>query len=881
MAAHGGHNFQGANIDGNAKVHFGDNHYAQPGPAEEPPAPLSTVPFRRDPNYVQREPLAEELDRKLSVPGAAVALVGLGGVGKSQLAIEHTYRVRDASKSTWVLWIHSSNAARFEQSVRNNLDDLKVPGRKDPQADIFQLFRGWLQDEQKGKWLLVLDNADDADFFLRKPSQTNKADSSDTTRRSGRGYLDYLPSSDHGAILVTSRNEASALQIVEERNIVSVQPMKEEEAVALLANKLTDQKGDLEQLEELAHSLDYVPLALAQAAAYIKQKAPRCSVRKYVRMLNKSDKSKKSLLNLNDGNLRRDQEAKNSIILTWQISFEHIASKRQSAADLLALMSFFDRQSIPEDVLRYGNQDEEEDVSYDDDTAEENWHSSDDNDATDWTSDATDDSDTTDESFDALSQEWDSDIQTLRDFSFISVIENGSNFTMHDLVRFSLHKWLETHASLDRWKSAFIKKMAKAFPRPDLNSGNWTECERLFPHASIAIDMEVANEEAIIFQGTLLHKSGWYALLKGRYANAQRMMERSLECRMNVLGEKHTQTLTSMANLAAIYREQGQLGKAEELCVRTLKTRRNILGESDPDTLLSEDDLVLIYADQEKWDEAKELSSRLLHKSREMLGENHPLTLGTIGNMAWIYHKQGLLEEAERLGVEFLNRNTKTFGRENLQTVESMMCLAAIRRAQKHWEDALRLANEALAIRRRLLGEAHPSTVSSMNEIASTYWAQGRVEEVKELISRILEMRKTVLGETHPDTLSSKANLVLFNLRSGHMKEAERLGQETLETSKHVLGEGHRITLAAMGNLAEVFRAQRKNDAVVDLLAACVAKSTETLGADHPDTTRRLRQLQEWRAETRMSEEGQRDGDVRPTHRRRISRFISSLLRRR
>ena len=731
--------------------------------------------------------------------------------------------------------------------MRDNLEDLKVPGRKDPQADIFQLFRGWLQDEQKGKWLLVLDNVDDADFLLQQPSQANNADSSESTRRSGRGYLDYLPSSDHGAILVTSRNESSALQIVDHGDVINVQPMSEEEALALLSNRLTDEQGDQEQLLELAQSLSCVPLALAQAAAYIRRKAPRYSVREYIQLLKQNDQSKQSLLNVNGANLRRDREANNSIILTWQISFDHIRSTRQSAADLLALMSFFDRQSIPEDVLRYGDQVQRH---------------------------------TTTESFNALSQEWDSDIQTLRDFSFISVIGDGMSFTMHDLVRFSLHKWLETRGSLDQWRSGFIKKMAKAFPRFDPDSSNWAECERLFPHASMAIDMELVDEEATSFQGFLLYKSGWYALMKGRYADAQIMMARSLECRTNVLGETQPHTLASMADLAALYRVQGQLGKAEELCVRTLKTRRNILGESDPYTLSSEGDLVLIYVAQEKWDEAKELSSRLLHTSREVLGEN-PLTLWTMGNMAWIYLRQGLLEDAERLGVESLDRNTKTFGRENMRTVDSMVCLAAIRRDQKRYEDALRLANEALVIRRRFLGEAHPLTISSMDSIASTYWDQGRLEEAGKLESKVLEMRKKVLGETHPETLKSEAKLVLLYLESGHVEEAGCLGQEALETSKDVLGEGHRITLGIMNILAEVFRAQRKNDAAVDLLAACIAKSTETLGADHPETIRRLQQLREWRAETRMSEEGQRDGDVRPIRRRRISRFIGSLLRRR
>src|SRR6202034_1601882 len=95
-------------------------------------------------------------------------------------------------------------------------------------------------------------------------------------------------------------------------------------------------------------------LAIVQAAAYIFQRAPRCSVRQYIEQFQRNDKGKTTLLNHEGGHLRRDREAKNSIIITWQISFDHIRQTRPSAADLLSLMSFFDRQGIPEALLRNG-----------------------------------------------------------------------------------------------------------------------------------------------------------------------------------------------------------------------------------------------------------------------------------------------------------------------------------------------------------------------------------------------------------------------------------------------------------------------------------------------------------------------------------------------
>ncbi|KAI2479374.1 hypothetical protein Ptr902_09585 [Pyrenophora tritici-repentis] len=127
--------------------------------------------------------------------------------------------------------------------------------------------------------------------------------------------------------------------------------MDKAEGIALFTKKLGPQ-GDNSDVTELAAALEYMPLAIVQAAAYILQRAPRCSVGKYLDEYRQSERKQTSLLDHNEGQFRRDREARNSILVTWQISFEYIQQTRSSAADLLSLMSFFDRQGIPEDLLR-------------------------------------------------------------------------------------------------------------------------------------------------------------------------------------------------------------------------------------------------------------------------------------------------------------------------------------------------------------------------------------------------------------------------------------------------------------------------------------------------------------------------------------------------
>jgi hypothetical protein len=145
-----------------------------------------------------------------------------------------------------------------------------------------------------------------------------------------------------------------ALTLVENCDIISVDPMDKAQALALFKKKMGIQgvKEDDKDVPELAAALEYMPLAIVQAAAYISHRAPRCSAAKYLEEFKKSERKRSSLLNHDGSQLRRDWEAKNSIIVTWQISFEYIQQTRSSAADLLSLMSFFDRQGIPEDLLR-------------------------------------------------------------------------------------------------------------------------------------------------------------------------------------------------------------------------------------------------------------------------------------------------------------------------------------------------------------------------------------------------------------------------------------------------------------------------------------------------------------------------------------------------
>jgi hypothetical protein len=132
----------------------------------------------------------------------------------------------------------------------------------------------WLRDKRNGNWLLVLDNVDDASFLFATPDVN---DESGSNKRAFRNRMAYLPPCAHGSILITSRSRAATARLTDECDVITVNPMEEATALALLGKKL-GQSGVTEEMRKLVTALDHMPLALAQAGAYIKQRGSRYSV---------------------------------------------------------------------------------------------------------------------------------------------------------------------------------------------------------------------------------------------------------------------------------------------------------------------------------------------------------------------------------------------------------------------------------------------------------------------------------------------------------------------------------------------------------------------------------------------------------------------------
>ncbi|KAK3360388.1 hypothetical protein B0T25DRAFT_129221 [Lasiosphaeria hispida] len=809
---------------GSIKTEF----YLSPEQPETPPEPFATIPFSRDPDFVNRGDILDRIDRRCSEPAARVALVGIGGVGKSQLVIEFAHRIAAGQPDTWVFWVHAGTQARVEEGFRTIADAIKLPGRNQPKVDIPQLVYSWLSNERNGRWIMILDSADDGDVFCNANSAPGPT-SGDTRDR--RSLATYLPQSRNGSIIVTTRNNGLAVRLTGRRqNMIEVGPMAQVDALTLLERKLGS-LPDTTVATDLVQALDLVPLAISQAAAYIQARAPRSSPEKYLAEFRDSERKRSRLLGYDGGDLRRDGGASNAILTTWAISFDHIHSKRQSAADLLSLMSFFDRQGIPGWALKPSRAAEDTTQARCPDEAGE--QEPDDGSTTDSNNSTNDD----------IDSGFEDDVAMLRDYCLITVDEEGGEFEMHGLVQLSTRKWLEATGKQETFKQQCIKQMAVSFPTGKYE--NWATCRSLFAHAQVALGYR-PSEETVETWATLLYNGGWYAWLQGRYDIAHQMAGKSRKAREKRLGKEDVVTLNSMSLLALIRKDQGRWEEAEKLEVQVMETSKTKLGADHPDTLTSMANLASTFWNQGRWGEAEKLFVQVMETRKTKLGADHPNTLTSMANLASTFWNQGRWGEAEKLFVQVMETSKTKLGADHPDTLTSMANLASTYRNQGRWEEAEKLEVQVMETSKTKLGADHPNTLTSMANLASTFWNQGRWGEAEKLEVQVMETSKTKLGADHPDTLTSMANLASTYRNQGRWEEAEKLFVQVMETRKTKLGANHPNTLTSMANLAFTWKGQGRRVDALTLMEDCAQARRRVLGEEHPHTLSSLAAVARW-----------------------------------
>lgn len=702
------------------------------------------MPYIRNDDFVGRTKILQELQQqhgfdKLSVPvkpGHRVYLYGLGGVGcvsysnhallvlincsKTQIALAYTHWLQDSNPDISMYWVNASNAEQFRRSFLGIAQKCQIPDHDKPEADILALIKHWLEDEQRGSWLMVIDNADDMTMFFQ-PSES--ATSSGMTTTTQQGLASYLPNTAKGVILITTRNKKLGVKLTRGKGHcdVEVDRMQDDEAQALLRQKLPEQDYTLEQLLALASRLEYLPLALVQAAAFMK--AQTMSISRYLDQLNRDDKH---LVRLLSQSFEPDEPSTSTPIAvteTLVITFEMIEVQHAFAGELLSVMSLFDREGIPEKfLLDYQRRNVAHPITSDSSVADINFECA---------------------------------LGTLKAFSLMSEARAGT-LSMPRLVQLVTRNWLKRKQKLSFYATQSLLIVSDNYPEGTFE--NRTTCTAYLPHATTVLSYKDIREDKLVRKSVanLLHRTAEHLSHEGKYRDSEELLEEAIEIRMEVLGDEHHQILESRGNLVLHQWQLGAYEEAKKLAILLVEAMRRVFGEEERLTLTAMNILASIHHSQGNFEEARRLFERIMQTQKRLYGYEYHDTLVTGNNLATVYRDLNLVDESQRLYLSVVAGRKRVSGPKHPMTLLSMSNLASTYCDQKRLDKGEEIIKETRKMQEDLLGEKHPHTLRTASNLAKIWYESGRRQEAVEQMEDCIEGRREALGREHSVTLAAE-----------------------------------------------------------------------------------------------------------------------------
>ena len=668
-------------------------------------------------------------------------------------------------------------------------------------------------------WVLVLDNADDLGLFGvgRHSAEQSKLGA-------------FVPRGPAGTVLWTSRDERISGTLVGAQRAINVSRMTSAEAITLFET-VGNRKMGVDEEDDIAlllAELDWLPLAISQAAAYTRR--TRTGIKTYLSKLQQGKRRWKALKE-SEFDRHRREHVSNSILETWRISIEHIRRENEMAYRILHILAFTDNQNIPKALIKcaatYGNEVGEAQT----DSAIRDLDSPSDNDDDD--------------------EEIIGAITRLREFSFLSVraSSGGSQaYEMHKLVQEATRYGLSRPEKQDM--EAYFSKLAlqvvsELFPVPERNS--WSECEKYVVHAQRVSEWDHLRREEKDAPA-LLWRVADYLYHRGRWREKEAVDDKVYMLCKKALGDRHRDTLLSMGNLATTYFELGRYDIAEARQIQVVTLRREILGDKDPHTFNGMSDLVTTYIRLGQCDKAEALNLEVLALRREVLGGKHPDTLHSMGELVVILYTLERYDEAEAMIVEIVALRRDVLGDNHPDTIRGVSDLASILYRLGRYNEAESMIIEVLALRREILGEKHPDTVYSIGELAIMNLERGRYDEAETLQAEVLALRREILGDKHPDTLDAMHQFSVIWHKLGRYNEAETMQVKVLAQWRETLGDNHPGTVLSMHCLAIIWYDQGRRGDALALMQNCLEICRHALQPGHPYTLSSQRHIESWQA---------------------------------
>jgi tetratricopeptide (TPR) repeat protein/transcriptional regulator with XRE-family HTH domain len=721
--------------------------------------PPWNVPHLRNLYFTGRESTLIYLHETLNARGTGslihnTAISGLGGVGKTQCAVEYIYRY--GSEYRAVLWVQADSQKSLVSDFVKLAGLLNLPEKDE--ADHTQVpiaVKLWLQTHSH--WLLILDNADDLEMVY-----------------------EFLPMLGEGHILLTTRSQATGPSI----KGIELEKMGREEGILFLLRraKLIDEAATLEdaslndrrEAEAISQLLDGLPLALDQAAAYIEEN--RCSLSDYLNLYRLRGAA---LLKRRGAFGKRDYP--NSVATTWSLSFERIQQSGTPAPDLLRLCTFLHPDAIPEAMLMAGSAEltpllqpiGEDPLLLND----------------------------------AISE--------LRKYSLIRRNPETKTLTIHRLMQTILKDIMDKETQL-AWAERAVRMTERAFPNPKV-AETWPLCQLYLPHAQTCSELVECWEMIFPAAARLLRSTGVYLYERGQYPEAEQLLLRTLAMRERTLEGNHADLAESLTDLGILCYIQSKFDQAELLLQRALSISEQAPDLNQARRAESLTGLAWVYKTQGKFELAEPLLQRALAIHEQQVDLNPVDVAESLNELGVLYSDQGKFELAEQFYRRALTILERVLDPQHPFIAGSLNNLAVYYRKQGKFDQAEPLFQQALTLLEQVKGPDHPDVATSLNNLARMYFNQGELEQAEPLFQRALAIREHAFGPAHPKVATSLHGLAKLSRAQGNYSEAERLYQRALAIRQQSLGPRHPEVSITLQDYASLLRDMGRGDEAIQM----------------------------------------------------------------
>jgi tetratricopeptide (TPR) repeat protein len=761
-------------------------------PTTLPYVPLGELLKGRDDDMQKLQQQLGPIPQNAVTPSTAVALIGMGGVGKTRLAIEHAWR--NAARHSAVLFAPASTPEALNRTLAGLAAVLDLP-EKDATEEAVQrqAVIHWLGSHPG--WLLILDGID-----AKAAAQAAEA---------------LLPQISGGQVLFTTRLSKWSAAVQR----LPLEVLSTEAAAALLLERTAsgrrEEPGDPAMARELAQDLDGLALALEQAGAYIDERGISFS-----RYRKDWQERRERVLSWFDPQLMQYPA---SVATTWLTSFQQLSAAAQT---LLRRLAWLSPEPIPDSLLEVAvpanDGDTAEPIEAMDTLVELDryslvsrsresdsfllhrlvqevgrlWQRQDPDTsqlepALRWLAAAFQGEDPQDVRFWPVLDPLAAHVQTMAGFADAAGLAEPTAWLMNQLGLL-----LESKAAYGEAEPLLRRALAidEAAYGPD--------------QPSVAADL---NSLAALLQAT------------NRLVEAEPLMRRALAIDEAAHGPDHPTVAITLNNLALLLQATNRLAEAEPLMRRALALGEAAQGPEHPTVAITLNNLAQLLQDTNRLSEAEPLMRRALAIDEAAYGPDHPVVAIDLNNLALLLQATNRLSEAEPLMRRALAIDEAAYGPDHPDVAICLNNLATLLQATNRQAEAEPLMRRALAIDEAAYGPEHPTVAIRLNNLAQLLQATNRLSEAEPLMRRALAIDEAAYGPDHPDVARDLNNLAQLLQATDRPAEAETLLRHALAIVETACGTDHPTVATVLNNLAALLQATNRQAEAEPLMRRALA----------------------------------------------------------